>query len=96
MAEEDTMNDAKELLLELKRFTPKNWAVRDQRGRTVVVVQATTAKVAIRRLPLLRAEWPKFPARVTVRQHHGPVRCAWFGDGWFHLREECERMAQRP
>ena len=86
------MQDVDNLMAELLRFTPTQWAVADQCGRTLVVLEATTAEMARRRFQMLEEELPAMPAHFTVSRHQGPVRCRWFGTGWFELREELARI----
>lgn len=92
LSEDKRMQDVDDFMAELLRFTPTQWAVVDQRGRTLVVLEATTAEVARRRFQMLEDELPAMPAHFTVRKHKGPVRCRWFGDGWFAVREELTRI----
>ena len=86
------MEDVDSFMAELLRYTPTQWAVFDHSGRTLVVLEATSAEMARRRFQMLDEELPAMPAQFTVSRHTGPVRCRWFSDGWFSLREELARI----
>ncbi len=69
----------------------RDWAIRDPRGRTCLVIQATSAAAATERVGVLLHESPPIPRRFTVVEHEGPVQCSWFGEGWFRVREDVDR-----
>lgn len=69
----------------------RNWAVRDHHGRTCLVIEAASAAAATERVAILLREAPPIPPAFTILEHEGPVRCSWFGDGWFRIREDIDR-----
>lgn len=88
------MNDVEKLLRDYERFTPRNYAIKTKRGRTVVVIEATNAVVAAHRAETLRGEVPGLPLVYEIAEHVGPTNTAWYGHGYFAVREECERFAR--
>lgn len=69
----------------------RNWAIKDRRGRTCVIIQAPSAVIAAQRVRTIWAEIPHIPRRFSVARHRGPVCCSWYGEGWFATREEVDR-----
>lgn len=69
----------------------RNWAIRDNKGRTRVVIEAASAASAASRVATLLLEHPPIPRRFEVAEHEGPVQSSWYGDSWFRLREDIDR-----
>jgi len=84
------MMKADDILKDLYKYTPSNWAVKDGRGRTLVVIEATSAAIATARVAMLGDELPRLPQQFTVVQHSGPRRGAWYNDSWFRIREQVD------
>lgn len=90
------MTDNSEVLADLIARTPRNFAVQDRHGRTLVVIQALNEAVARHRVILLRDEMPRLPREFIVTPHSGPARTAWYSQGWFELREDLARRDGLP
>lgn len=86
------MSDCDDVVRDLYKYTPRNWAIQNMRGKTCVVIEATNATVATKRVALLLHELPRLPREFKVKEHTGPIHCSWYGNGYFSLREEVEKL----
>lgn len=70
------------------------YAVTGPDGAISAVIEAPSAEVALERARVLQHELPDgLPHLYTVAPYEDVVRSSWFGDAWFELRAEIERLA---